>query len=221
MDLIRKKLGRQAYGLTLPLITKADGTKFGKTESGAVWLDTARTSPYRFYQFWINTDDRDVIRYLKFFTFLNRESITALEASHQANPGAREAHRALAKAVTDMIHGESATQDAIRASQILFGGDLSGVSEGVFKDVVGEVPTRDIEKCRLEGPGFALVDLLVHAGLSQSKGQARKDVEGGGINVNNLRETDPKRLVACDSLLFGKHLLLRKGKKNYVVVTAR
>ena len=221
IDLIRKKLGRHAFGLTLPLITKADGTKFGKTESGAIWLDPKKTSVYRFYQFWINADDRDVLRYLKFFTFLSREEIESLEQKHTANPGAREAHRALAKAVTDMIHGETATQDAVQASQILFGGDLSGISEANFNDVAGEVPTKEVEKAKLDAPGFSLVELLVHTGLCPSKGQARKDIEGGGINVNNVREASAARAVTTADLLFGKHLLLRKGKKNYVVVTAK
>ena len=221
IDLIRKKLGRYAYGLTLPLITKADGTKFGKTEAGAIWLDTKKTSVYRFYQFWINADDRDVVRYLKFFTFLSRDEIESLEKKHTEDPGAREAHRALAKAVTDMIHGENATQDAIRASQILFGGEVEGVSESIFNDVVGEVPTKEIEKARLSGAGLSLVDLLVHAELSPSKGQARKDISGGGININNIRESNPQRAVTLDNFLFGRHLLLRKGRKNYVVVTAK
>lgn len=221
IDLIRKKLGRHAFGLTLPLITKADGTKFGKTEGGAIWLDPKKTSVYRFYQFWINTDDRDVVRYLKFFTFLSREEIEALEQKQNANPGAREAHRALAKAVTDMIHGETATQDAVKASQILFGGDLTGISEENFNDVAGEVPTKEIEKAKLDGAGLPLVELLVHSGLCPSKGQARKDIEGGGINVNNVREASATRTVTTENLLFGKHLLLRKGKKNYVVVTAK
>jgi len=221
IDLIRKKLGRASYGLTLPLITKADGTKFGKTESGAVWLDPAKTSVYRFYQFWINADDRDVIRYLKFFTFLSREEIEALEKQHTENPGARAAHRALAKAVTDLIHGPGATAEAQRASEILFGGELAGVSETTFKEIVGEVPTQDIEKAKLDGAGLALVELLVHAGLCPSKGQARKDIEGGGVYVNNVREAGIQRAVSVNDLLFGKHLLLRKGKKNYVVVTAK
>jgi tyrosyl-tRNA synthetase len=220
IDLIRKKLGKQGYGLTLPLITKADGTKFGKTESGAVWLDPKKTSVYRFYQFWINADDRDVIRYLKFFTFLPKEEIESLEKKHAENPGAREAHKALAKAATDLIHGEQATQEAIRASQILFGGELTGIAESTFNDIVGEVPTKEIEKSKLEGAGIALVDLLVHSGLCPSKGQARKDVEGGGVNINNVREANFQRAVTTNDLLFGKHILLRKGKKNYVVVTA-
>lgn len=221
MDLIHKKLKRSAFGLTLPLITKADGTKFGKTEGGSVWLDPKKTSVYRFYQFWINTADADVVRYLKFFTFLSKEEITALEEQHNANPGARTGHRALAKAVTDLIHGENATHEALRASEILFGGDLAGVSESTFNEIVGEVPTKEIEKAKLEGAGVPLVELLVHAGLTQSKGQARKDVEGGGVNLNNLREANFQRAVTSADLLFGKHILLRKGKKNYVVITAK
>jgi tyrosyl-tRNA synthetase len=220
MDLIRKKLQRSAFGLTLPLITKADGTKFGKTEGGSVWLDPKKTSVYRFYQFWINTADADVVRYLKFFTFLSQEEIAALEAQHTANPGARTAHRALAKAVTDLIHGEAATQEALRASEILFGGDLAGVSESTFNEIVGEVPTKELEKAKLDGAGLPLAELLVHAGLCPSKGQGRKDVEGGGVNLNNVREANFQRAVTRADLLFGKHVLLRKGKKNYVVVTA-
>lgn len=221
IELTRKKLSRTVYGLTLPLITNTDGSKFGKTAAGAIWLDPKRTSVYRFYQFWINTDDRDVIRYLKFFTFFSREEIMALEAKHTANPGAREAHKALAKSVTDLIHGENATQEAMRASEILFGGKLDGISESTFNEIVGEVPTKQIEKSRLDGIGTPLVELLVHAGLCPSKGQARKDIEGGGINVNNIREASATRAVTANDLLFGKHVLLRKGKKNYVVVTAR
>jgi len=221
IDLMRKKLSRQGYGLTLPLITKSDGTKFGKTEGGSIWLDPKRTSVYKFYQFWINTADADVIRYLKFFTFLSQTEISALEQQHNANPGAREAHKALARAVTDLIHGETATQEAIRASQILFGGELAGVSEATFNDIVGEVPTREIEKAKLEGAGLPLVELLVYSGLCSSKGQARKDIEGGGVNINNVREASATRAVTSNDLLFGKHVLLRKGKKNYVVVTAK
>src|SRR5438093_7923798 len=126
-DLTRKKLGRTVYGLTLPLITKADGTKFGKTESGTVWLDAKRTSVYKFYQFWIQTDDRDVVRYLKYFTFLSHDEIADLESQHAENPSARAAHRALAKAATELVHGPSATAEAMRASGILFGGELAGM----------------------------------------------------------------------------------------------
>ena len=221
IELTRKKLGRVVYGLTLPLITNADGSKFGKTVAGAVWLDPARTSVYRFYQFWIRVDDRDVVRYLKYFTFLGQEEITALEKQHTENPGARVAHKALAKSVTGLVHGEAATAEAMRASEILFGGELAGVSETTFGEIVGEVPTKDIERNALENAGKPLVELLVHSGLATSKGQARKDIEGGGVYINNQREANFQRAVTSNDLLFGKHLLLRKGKRNYVVLTAK
>ena len=220
-DLIRKKLAAHAFGLTFPLLTKADGTKFGKTEGGAVWLDPAKTSPYRFYQFFIQADDSMVVKYLKMLTLLPREEIEALEQKHLVNPGARDAHRALARVTTALVHGETAAQEAIRASDILFGGELAGVSEGTFKEIVGEVPTRELEAVKLGGAGFPLLDLLVHVGLCPSKGQARKDLEGGGIYVNNVREASLQRNVTTADLLFGKHVLLRKGKRNYVVVTAQ
>ena len=219
IELARKKLGKQVFGLTLPLITNADGSKFGKSVNGAIWLDPKRTSVYRFYQFWINTDDRDVIRYLKFFTFLSREEIAVLETRHTESPGSRVAHKALARAATDLIHGANSTREAMLASEILFGGDITGVNEATFNDVSGEVPTRAIEKSKLDGTGISLLELLVHAGLSQSKGQARNDIEGGGVNINNIREINATRMVTRHNLLFDKYLLLRKGKKNYSVVT--
>src|SRR6266404_5743997 len=221
IELTRKKLGRTVYGLTLPLITRADGTKFGKTETGTVWLDIHRTSVYKFYQFWIRTDDRDAVRYLKFFTFLGQEEIAELEKQHNENPGARAAHRVLAKEVTDLAHGTNATAEAMRASEILFGGDLAGISETIFNEIVGEVPTKEIARNELEGAGKPLVELLVHAGLCPSKGQARKDIEGGGVYLNNVREPASARAVSSNDLLFGKHVLLRKGKRNYVVVTVQ
>jgi tyrosyl-tRNA synthetase len=221
IDLCRKKLGRTAYGLTQPLITKADGSKFGKTEAGTVWLDARRTSVYRFYQFWINSDDRDVVRYLKYFTFLPRAEIESLEKKHLENPGAREAHRVLARVMTDLVHGEAATREAIRASEVLFGGGLDGLSETTFSEIAGDAPSQPIAAGRLEGPGLPLVELLVLAGLCPSKGQARKDVEGGGIYLNNVRESNPQRAVTLTDRLFGRHLLLRKGKRNYVVVTVQ
>ncbi len=218
-DLIRKKLGVPAWGLTFPLITKSDGTKFGKTEGGAVWLDPQKTSPYRFYQFFINTEDSMVVEYLKKFTLLPRAEIEALEARHVANPGAREAHRALAREVTTLVHGATASSDAIRASEIMFGGGLDGINEALFQDVVGEIPTKVLERAKLEGPGTALTELLVHAGLCPSKGQARKDLEGGGISLNNTRVAEAARAVTSADLLFGKYLLLRKGKRTYAVLT--
>jgi tyrosyl-tRNA synthetase len=221
IDLCRKKFGKQAFGLTLPLITNADGSKFGKTEAGAVWLDRAKTSVYKFYQFWIRVDDRDVIRYLKFFTFFSQDEVAALDKQHQENPGARAAHKALGKAVTDLVHGPDATTEAIRASEILFGGELSGISESTFNEIVGEVPTKEIAKGELEANGKPLVELLVHSGLCPSKGQARKDIEGGGVYLNNIREANFQKAVTTNELLFGKHLLLRKGKRNYVVLSAK
>jgi tyrosyl-tRNA synthetase len=219
IDLTRKKLGRTVYGLTLPLITNADGTKFGKSLGGAIYLDPARTSVYKFYQFWIRTDDRDVIRYLKFFTFLTQPEIGDLEKQHIENPGARAAHKALAKAVTDMVHGLEATAEALRASDILFGGELAGVSESTFNEIVGEVPTKQAAKTQLDGAGLPLVEALVLSGLCPSKGQARKDIEGGGVYLNNVRETNFQRTITAADLLFGKHLLLRKGKRNYAVLS--
>ena len=223
MDLIRKKLGRHAFGLTLPLITKADGTKFGKTEGGAIWLDPQKTSVYKFYQFWINTDDRDVIKYLKFFTFLDRETIEDLEKQHTENPGGRKAHARLTMELTRLIHGDQATANAKLASAVLFGEaiDTTDPDSSYFESIIGEVPTKEIERSKLDGAGLPLVELLVHSGLCQSKGQARKDVEGGGVYLNNNREANFQRSVTGSDLLFGKHLLLRKGKKNYVAVTAR
>lgn len=218
IDLARKKLSAQVYGLTMPLITNSDGSKFGKTAAGAIWLDPKKTSVYRFYQFWIRSDDRDVIGRLNYFTFLTREEIAELERQHVARPEERVAHKALAKSVTDLIHGPAATQEAIRASEILFGGGLDGISEETFKDIAGEVPTKQIEQSKFAGEGIPLVDLLVESGLSTSKGQARKDVEGGGININNTREGNAQRRLQAGDLLFGRYLLLRKGKKNYTAI---
>jgi tyrosyl-tRNA synthetase len=220
IEFTRKKLGRTIFGLTHPLITNADGSKFGKTVAGAIWLDPARTSVYKFYQFWIRTDDRDVVRYLKFFTFADQDQIASLEKQHLENPGARTAHMALAKAVTDLVHGAEATAEAKRASEILFGGELAGIAESTFKEIVGEVPTKELGRAQLDGAGTLLVEVLVHSGLSSSKGQARKDIEGGGVYLNNVRAANLQRSITTNDLLFGKHLLLRKGKRNYLVLTA-
>jgi tyrosyl-tRNA synthetase len=205
-DLIRKKLGHEtpAWGWTFPLITKSDGTKFGKTASGAVWLDPKQTSPYRLYQFFVNTEDAKVCEYLRKFTFLTREQIEPLEAAHATNPGAREAHRALAREVTTLVHGADAYAGALKASDILFGGSLDGVSETIFNDVVGEVPTKDLEKAKLDGAGTAIADLIVLAGLENSKGAARKALEAGGVYLNNVRVPDHTKSVTPADLLFGK-----------------
>ena len=217
-DLIRKKLGVPAWGLTFPLITKSDGTKFGKTESGAVWLDPRKTSPYRFYQFFINTEDGMVPDYLRKFTLLPADEINALVAGHLSNPAARQAHKALAREVTTLVHGKTACDDAIRASEIMFGGGLDGITEPLFNDVSEEIPTHRIEKSGIEGTGRPLAELLVHAGLCPSKGQARKDIEGGGIYLNNIRVSEASRAVGTNDLLFGRYLLLRKGRRSYVLL---
>ncbi len=221
-DLIRKKSGASAWGWTFPLITKADGTKFGKTAGGAIWLDPQKTSPYKFYQFFVNTEDAKVCEYLRKFTFLSRPEIETLEAAHAANPGAREAHRALAREVTRLVHGQAALDAALKASDILFGAEIGDTSEETFRDVVGEVPTKPIEPAKLAAPGTALTELLVHAGLCPSKGQARKDIEGGGIYLNNVKAapTDFARALTTADLLFGKYILLRKGKRTYAVLDA-
>ena len=220
IDLIHRKQNRQAYGLTLPLITNADGTKFGKTESGAVWLDVNRTSIYQFYQFWVRVDDRDVVRYLKYFTFLSRDEVDELASQHEAEPHARIAHKALAWEVTTLVHGEEAVTEAIRASEILFGGELEGITEATFREVAGEVPTCELSTDRFGGEGLWLPELLHEAGLAQSRGQARKDLKGGGVYVNGKRIDDEQHKLTSSDLMFGKYVLLRRGKRNYAVVTA-
>jgi tyrosyl-tRNA synthetase len=218
-DLIRKKLGHEAaaFGWTFPLITKSDGTKFGKTASGAVWLDATKTSPYRLYQFFVNTEDAKVCEYLRKFTFLSRAEIEPLEAAHATNPGAREAHRALAREVTALVHGADALAGALKASEILFGGSLDGVTETIFNDVVGEVPTKPLNHSSAAPAKVPIIDLVLYSGLAPSKGQARKDVESGGIYINNIR-ADMGTFATAENLLFGRYLLMRKGKKNYAVL---
>lgn len=221
-DLIRKKLGHDssAWGWTFPLITKSDGTKFGKTASGAVWLDATRTSPYKLYQFFVNTEDAKVCEYLRKFTFLSRAEIEPLEAAHAANPGAREAHRALAREVTKLVHGEAALEAALKASQILFGAEIGDTSESTFLDVAGEIPTVDLPRERLAAPGLPLAEALTLAALETSKGNARKSIEAGGAYVNNVKSdpAQPARALTESDLLFGKYILLRKGKKSYAVL---
>lgn len=221
-DLIRKKLGHEstAWGWTFPLITKSDGTKFGKTASGAVWLDATRTSPYKLYQFFVNTEDAKVCEYLRKFTFLSRAEIEILELNHQMSPSQRGAHKTLAQEVVKIVHGEEALAAVIRASEILFGGSLESVTEETFLDVAGEIPTVDLPRERLAAPGLPLTEALVLAALETSKGNARKSIEAGGAYVNNLKSdpAQPARALSEADLLFGKYVLLRKGKKSYAVL---
>jgi tyrosyl-tRNA synthetase len=218
IDLIRRKHDAVACGLTTPLLTKTDGTKFGKTEGGAVWLNAEKTSVYKFYQFLIQVEDAQVIQLLKYFTFLSREEIDALAAQHAAAPQNRDAHRRLALELTTLIHGADAAKDAIRASEILFGGSLEGITQKQFDEVIAEVPNVTLSKEILGQPAGALIDVLIAAGLCPSKGQARKDIQANGINLNNARVTDVALTLTTEHLLFGKFVLLRKGKRNYALV---
>jgi tyrosyl-tRNA synthetase len=218
IDLTRKKLGKHVFGLTLPLITNTDGSKFGKTAAGAIWLDPKRTSVYKFYQFWINTDDRDVIRYLKYFTFLTKDEIESLEKQHAENPGGRIAHKALAKAATDLIHGESATQEAIKTSLAFFSGSVAQLSQQSISEARQELPGPIVNPAELP-INKPLIEVVVYSGLAPSKGQARREIESGGIYINDIQEKNPNRLVTESDYLFKQHLVLRKGKKNYAMIS--
>jgi tyrosyl-tRNA synthetase len=204
-----------AHGLVFPLVVTASGVKFGKTEAGAVWLDPRLTSPYRFYQFWIQTDDRDVVRYLKYFTWLTRPEIEALDAACAAAPQQREAQRALAREVTLLVHGESALARAERASRVLFGDSMKDLSLEEIEDVFADVPSGPLSRAQVEAPGTPLADLLVAAGLSISKGEARRAIQSGGIYLNNERRTDERGVVTANDLLAGRLLVLRKGRRDY------
>jgi len=218
IDLIRRMRGAKAYGLVYPLVTSSTGVKFGKTEAGTVWLDPARTSPYRFYQFWLNTDDQDVIRYLKFFTLLSREEIQSLEADLREQPHLRGAQKALAEAVTGMVHGETGLARARQATQVLFGGELEGMASQEIEDVFADVPSRDVARRGLEGEGLPILDLLTDARVATSRGDARRSIQGGGIYLNNRRVEDVELKVDLEDALAGRFLVLRKGKKNYTLV---
>jgi len=218
IDLIRKMRGGRAYGLVFPLITTSSGVKFGKTEEGTVWLDPNLTSPFKFYQFWINTEDADVIRYLKYFTFLGEREIEELEESLKREPEKREPHRVLAREVTRMVHGEDAMRRAERASKVLFGEEIKDLNLREILEIFSDVPSREIPKERFEGEGYPIVELLVDVGLFPSKGEARRAINGGGVYVNNIRISDAQDKISLSRAIEGKVLILRKGKKNYLLV---
>jgi tyrosyl-tRNA synthetase len=220
-DLIRRVDGGKAFGVVSPLVTNASGRKFGKTESGGVWLDPALTSPYAFYQFWLNTDDADAVRYLKYFSLLSREEIAELEAATEAEPYKRAAQRALGGDVTRRVHGETGLAKALQATDALFGGDLSGLSAGDIADVFGDVPSSDMSKEELVPEGKPIVDLLEESGIATSKGDARRSIEGGGIYVNNRRVESVDYRVSAEDVIDGRFLVLRKGKKSYQLVAVR
>lgn len=214
VDLIRRVEGAEAHALVAPLVTTASGVKFGKTEAGAVYLDPALTSPYRFYQFWINVDDRDVEGYLKLFTLRGRDELRGQMKEHGADPAARSAQRGLAHDVTARVHGPEAATAAAHASAILFGDlDPRSAGGGVFDTIAGEIPT-------IVPPGDAvsLVDALVQAGLTKSKGEARRAIEQGGIYVNQQRERDVERRLGSGDWIGGRNVLLRRGKKEYALL---
>lgn len=218
IDLIRRLRRVEAHGLCTPLLTTAAGAKFGKTEAGTVWLDAERTSPYQFYQFWLNSEDGDVVRLLKLFTFLGEEEIGELGRAVLEDPERREAQRALAREVTGMTHGHGAMVRAEGIAERFFSGSLANLSADEVLDAVGDVPVRDLPATELEGEGVPLIDLLVRAGLSSSKSEARRSVEGGGIYLLSERVRDPGYRVTARDGVEGKILLLRRGRKNYFVV---
>ena len=216
-DLVRRS-GGKAHGLVQPLVTNAAGTKFGKTEAGTVWLDAERTSPYRFYQFWLNADDRDVINYLKWFTDFGPEAVADLETSQADRPGAREAQRTLAREVTTLVHGADATEAAERAAQALFGGDLRTLSAAALAEVFEEAPSSEQPASAFEGEGVSVIDLFADAGLTASKGEAKRLARSGGLSVNGDRvEAEDARLTTADAI-DGSVFVLRKGKKSYALV---
>lgn len=216
IDLIRRMSVDQAkeiHGLTMPLVTKSDGVKFGKTESGTVWLDAEKTSPYKFYQFWMNTDDRDVIKFLKYFTFLTMEEINELAEGVDKEPEKRRAQRVLVSEVTKLVHGQDALNRAEKISGALFGGGLRNLSAAEIEEGFSDVPS-----ATMENPETGLIDLLVQGGVVSSKRQAREAIVSGAIYINDVRHTDVETTVPQLERLDGKYLVIRRGKKNYYLI---
>ncbi|WP_068475602.1 tyrosine--tRNA ligase [Saccharicrinis aurantiacus] len=214
----------KAYALTCPLITKADGGKFGKTESGNIWLDPARTSPYKFYQFWLNTSDADAEKYIKIFTLLSQEEVSNLAKEHAEAPHARALQKRLAEEITVMVHGREAYDASVEASQILFGkattDALKKIDEDTFLAVFEGVPTHTVAKADIEA-GLNIVELLAtNTNIFPSKGEARKTIKGGGVSLNKEKVANADVVVNTDALLNNKYLLAQKGKKNYFVIIA-
>ncbi|MBS4195038.1 tyrosine--tRNA ligase [Lederbergia citri] len=216
LEMIRKMAGEgaKAYGMTIPLVTKADGTKFGKTEGGAIWLDPEKTTPYEFYQFWINTADADVVKYLKFFTFLEKEAIEELETSVKEEPHLRKAQRALAEEMTRLIHGEAALQQAIKITEALFSGDVKKLNVEEIEQGFKDVPSSEHH----EGDDLNLVEVLVAAKISSSKRQAREDIQSGAISINGEKITDIQYSLGEEEKLGNKFTIIRRGKKKYHLI---
>ena len=222
-ELIRRTCSGEAYALTCPLITKADGGKFGKTEKGNIWLDAERTSPYQFYQFWLNVSDEDAEKYIKIFTMLERETIESAIEEHRADPGRRSLQKLLAEEVTRMVHGQEELDKAIRASQILFGKasaeDLRSLDEKTFLAVFDGVPTFNVAKDKL--PMAVLDFLAVETQVFPSKGEARKMIQGNGFSINKEKMTDINRQVGEGDIIDGKYILVQKGKKDYFIINVK
>jgi tyrosyl-tRNA synthetase len=214
MDLARRLRNASTYGLTFPLVTKADGSKFGKSEGGNIWLDGERTSPYKFYQFWMNQTDADVSRYLRYFTFLSKDEVEALDQQVTDAPHERAAQRTLAAEVTRLVHGDTALTNAIAASKAMFGGDLSVLDERTLYEIFDEMPSAEFSKSLL-GEERLLMDVLVDAGVFASKGEARRLVRNGGLYVNNQRVDAEDQKMTDAFLLAGGMSVIRTGKKNY------
>lgn len=213
LELIGKSTANQAFGLTMPLITKSDGTKFGKSAGNAVWLDAEKTSPYQFYQFWINTDDNDVIRFLKYFTFLSPEEIAQLAEVTAAEPEKREAQRVLAAEVTRLVHGEEALAGAKNITQALFSGNVQDLSQAELEEAFKDAPVTVVEDS-----AQPLIDLLLAVQAAPSKRQARQDIEGGAVTVNGVKVTDLAATADTLGRIGGDYLVIRRGKKNYFLV---
>ena len=216
-DLIRKLRGAQAHGLVMPLLMTSSGTKFGKTEAGSVWLDPARTSPFRFYQFWLNSEDRDVVTYLKFFTFQSPDEIAELERETQAHPERRTAQRELARAVTAMVHSPDHVVRAERAASVLFGGSLSDATVDEILMVFDDAPSISISGSSLES-GIAAADLAVRAGLAASKGEAGRLIKQGGLYVNDRRLTEERGQITMADAIGGSVIVLRKGQRERRII---
>jgi tyrosyl-tRNA synthetase len=218
IDLARRLDGVQLYGMTCPLLTKSDGTKMGKTESGALWLAPERTSPYQFYQYWINLDDADVGKCLRFFTDLGRDEIESIVAEHQLDPGRREAQRRLASELTQLVHGDEGLHVARRATEIFFGAEIGELSDAQLVQIFADVPSQEMPGDAIQGEGLSVVDALCAAGLAKSKGEARRTIEQGGGYVNNRRvENVDQRLTRAD-LASETVMVLRSGKKRYALL---
>ncbi len=218
IDLIRKLRAKKAHGLVMPLVTTASGVKFGKTEAGAVWLDPVRTSPFAFYQFWLNTDDRDVLRYLKSFTFLSRAEIDAAADAAARAPETREAQRLLAREVTTLVHGAEQVARAEHASRLLFGEDIAQLPADDVLAIFADVPAAELPAAQIAGEGLPIVDLVVTAKLAPSKSEARRLVQGGGIYVNNRKIADISARICVDQAIGGRVFVVRKGgRQNHLV----